>query len=117
MRSRCPRPLRAASTSWTWSKSAWLTIGFGLLCQVPVVMIVLSLLGIINYRFLASTRPYAVTIILILASVVAPTPDPVTFISLGAPIILLYEACIWIVWALDRRKSKAALSAGQEFPD
>ena len=36
--------------------------------------------------------------------VIAPTPDPMTFLSLGAPVILLYEACIWIVWLMDRRK-------------
>lgn len=93
---------------WEWkdyiSFCAWLTIGFGLLCQVPVVMITLAFLGIVSYKFLAGTRPYAVTIILLLAAVVAPTPDPVTFISLGAPIIILYEICIWIVWLIDRRK-------------
>lgn len=98
---------------WEWkdyiSFCAWLTIGFGLLCQLPVVMIALALLGIVSYRFLAKTRPYAITIILILAAVVAPTPDPVTFISLGAPIILLYEICIWIVWLLDRRKKRQEL--------
>ena len=98
---------------WEWkdyiSFCAWLTIGFGLLCQLPVVMIALALLGLIDFRFLSSTRPYAVTVILILAAVVAPTPDPITFLSLGAPIVLLYEACIWIVWLLDKRKREKAL--------
>ncbi len=106
---------------WEWkdyiSFCAWLTIGFGLLCQLPIVMVLLSLIGIIDYRFLSKTRPYAVTIILILAAVVAPTPDPITFISLGAPIIVLYEACIWIVWLLDRRKKNKALEASTEYPD
>jgi sec-independent protein translocase protein TatC len=100
---------------WEWkdyiSFCAWLTIGFGLLCQVPVVMIGLALLGFINYKLLSKTRPYAVTVILVLAAVVAPTPDPVTFLSLGAPIVVLYEICIWIVWVLDRRKKKAADAA------
>lgn len=104
---------------WEWkdyiSFCAWLTIGFGLLCQLPVVMIVLSLLGIISYSFLARTRPYAVTIILILAAVIAPTPDPITFLSLGAPIILLYEVCIWIVWLIDRQRRKVA--SAKDFPD
>ena len=98
---------------WEWkdyiSFCAWLTIGFGLLCQVPVVMITLAFLGIVNFKFLSSTRPYAVTIILLLAAVVAPTPDPVTFLSLGAPIIILYEICIWIVWLIDRRKKSREL--------
>jgi sec-independent protein translocase protein TatC len=97
---------------WEWkdyiSFCAWLTIGFGLLCQLPVVMIALAVIGLVNYRFLASTRPYAVTIILLLAAVVAPTPDPITFLSLGTPIIVLYEICIWIVWLIDRRRKNTA---------
>lgn len=97
---------------WTWkdyfSFAAWLTIGMGLLCQLPVLVIVLSVVGLVDYKFLARTRPYAITIILILSAVIAPTPDPMTFLSLGAPIILLYEICIWIVWLIDRRKAKRA---------
>ena len=93
---------------WSWkdyfSFASWLTIGMGLLCQLPVLVIVLALVGIVDYPFLAKTRPYAITIILILSAVIAPTPDPMTFISLGTPIIVLYEMCIWIVWLLDRRK-------------
>jgi len=96
---------------WEWkdyiSFCAWLTIGFGLLCQLPVVMVALAFIGIIDFRFLSSTRPYAVIVILVLAAIIAPTPDPVTFITLGLPIIVLYEICIWIVWLIDRQKKKA----------
>ena len=97
-------------TLWTWNSYlsfvTWLTIGFGLLCQLPVVVMALSVIGIVDYKFLARTRPYAVTIILIIAAIIAPTPDPMTFITLGLPVIALYEACIWIVWLLDRRKAR-----------
>jgi sec-independent protein translocase protein TatC len=85
-----------------------LTLGFGLLCQLPVVMVALAFIGIIDFRFLSSTRPYAVTVILILAAVVAPTPDPITFVTLAVPIICLYEICIWVVWLIDRNRKKAA---------
>ena len=97
---------------WTWddylSFCTWLTLGFGLLCQLPILVVVLSFLGIIDYQFLARTRAYAITAILILSAVIAPTPDPMTFLTLGAPVILLYEACIWIVWLMDRRRKKRA---------
>lgn len=103
-------------TLWTWkdylSFCTWLTIGFGLLCQVPVVVVALSLIGLVDYRFLSRTRPYAITVILILAAIIAPTPDPMTFFCLGAPVVLLYEACIWIVWLLDRRKRHSAQEEG-----
>lgn len=104
-------------TLWSWrdylSFCSWLTIGFGLLCQVPIAIITLAMLGIVNYKLLSSTRAYAITGILILAAIIAPTPDPMTFITLGAPIIVLYEGCIWIVWLIDRRKARTA--ALQEF--
>ena len=96
---------------WTWKEylsfSTWLTIGLGLLCQLPIVVIALSLLGLVDYKLLSGTRSYAITGILILAAIVAPSPDPMTFITFAVPIIVLYEACIWIVWAIDRRKQRA----------
>jgi sec-independent protein translocase protein TatC len=107
-------------TLWTWkdylSFCTWLTIGFGLLCQLPVGVVVLAVLGLVDYKLLAKTRPWAITIILILSAVIAPTPDPMTFISLGLPVIMLYELCIWIVWFLDRRKKNLEVSA-KDFPD
>jgi sec-independent protein translocase protein TatC len=107
-------------TLWTWrdylSFCTWLTVGFGLLCQLPIVVIVLALIGIVNFKFLSSTRPYAVTVILMLSAVIAPTPDPMTFISLAAPVVLLYEICIWIVWLLDRRK-KSREAIPEELQD
>ncbi len=106
-------------TMWTWNKYAsfcsWLTIGFGLLCELPVAVVVLAFLGILDFPFLSRTRPYAYTIILILSAIVAPTPDPVTFISLGFPVIVLYECCIWIVWLIDqRRRKRAARDAAED---
>ena len=94
-------------------------IGFGALCELPVVMTVLALIGIVRYEWLKSTRAYAIIIILALAAFIAPTPDPVTFLMLGGPIILLYECCIWIVWLIDRRRAKeeAAERERQERED
>jgi sec-independent protein translocase protein TatC len=104
---------------WTWddyvSFCVWLIIGFGLLCQLPIVIVVLAFVGVVNYKFLAKTRAYAIVAILILSAIIAPTPDPITLFTLGAPIIILYEGCIWIVWLMDRNKKK--LTAGQDFPD
>lgn len=83
-----------------------LCIAFGLLSELPVVMIVLALFGFVSFKFLNSTRAYALVIILALAAFIAPTPDPMTFLSMAAPVIVLYEACIWIVWLLELRRRK-----------
>ncbi|MDB6173216.1 MAG: Sec-independent protein translocase protein TatC [Chthoniobacteraceae bacterium] len=96
------------TTMWTWnayfSFSAWLCFGFGLMCEVPVIVIVLALLGFVSFSLLNRTRPYAYTLILVLSAVIAPTPDPMTFITLSIPIVAMYESCIWVVYLLDRRK-------------
>ena len=95
-------PLWDARTYFSFA--AWLCFGFGLMCELPVVVLLLALLGFVDASLLRRTRPYAVTIILVLTIIIAPTPDPMTFITLATPVVLLYEMCIWVVWLLDRRK-------------
>jgi sec-independent protein translocase protein TatC len=96
----------------TWIASEYfafvtrMCFGFGLLGELPPVMIVLALLGVVTHAWLAKTRVYAIVIILALAAFVAPTPDPMTFLMLGLPIILFYELCIWIIWLLERNRRK-----------
>ena len=85
-----------------------LTLAFGILSEVPVVMITLAFLGLISFKMLNATRPYAYIGILILAAFIAPTPDPVTFLSLAAPVIVLYETCIWVVLLIERFKARKA---------
>ena len=104
---------------WTWSAyfsfSAWLVLGFGVMCEVPVIVLVLAMLGFVSFSLLNRTRPYAYTGILVLAAVIAPTPDPMTFITLSIPILAMYESCIWVVYLLDRRKRLQ--SSSKDFPD
>jgi len=87
------------------------TIGFGLAFELPVVVLALVRFGLITYRFMARTRPYAVVLIFILATIITPTPDILTLIAMALPMCLLYESCIWIAWLMERRKSRnSALS-------
>jgi sec-independent protein translocase protein TatC len=81
------------------------TIGFGLAFELPVVVLALVRFGLITYRFMARTRPYAVVLIFILATIITPTPDILTLIAMALPMCLLYESCIWIAWLMERRKS------------
>jgi sec-independent protein translocase protein TatC len=59
-----------------------------------------------------STRPYAIVVIFLLAAVITPTPDIFTLILMGAPMVLLYEACIWIARWMERRDVLTANGAG-----
>ncbi len=82
------------------------TLGFGLAFELPVVVLALVRFGLITYKFMARTRPYAVVLIFILATIITPTPDILTLIALALPMCLLYESCIWIAWLMERRRLK-----------
>lgn len=95
---------------WTYrsyiSVFTWLVLGFGLMCEVPLVVILLASIGVVSFKFLSSTRSYAITGILVLAMIIAPSPDPMTMLTLALPIIVMYEGCIWIVWLMEARRRK-----------
>jgi sec-independent protein translocase protein TatC len=82
-------------------------IGFGLAFELPVVVLALVRFGLITYNFMTRTRPYAIVLIFVLATIITPTPDVLTLIAMALPMCLLYESCIWIAWAMERRASKS----------
>ncbi|HET7227804.1 MAG TPA: twin-arginine translocase subunit TatC, partial [Chthoniobacterales bacterium] len=59
------------------------TIGFGLAFELPVVVLVLVRFGLLTYEFMARTRPYAIVLILIVATIITPTPDVLTLIAMS----------------------------------
>ena len=71
-----------------------------------LMVLALVYFGLITYRFMARTRPYAIVLIFILAAIIAPTPDLLTLFAMASPMALLYEGCIWIAWLMERRKSR-----------
>jgi sec-independent protein translocase protein TatC len=83
-------------------------LGFGLAFELPVVVLALVRFGLVTYAFMARTRPYAIVLIFILATIITPTPDVLTLIALSLPMCLLYESCIWIAWFMQRRADRAA---------
>ncbi|MDR1897335.1 MAG: twin-arginine translocase subunit TatC [Prevotellaceae bacterium] len=73
-----------------------LVMGMGLVFQMPVLILILSRLGIVNKAFLRKYRRYAIVIILTLAAIVTPSPDPSTMLAASIPLLLLYEFSIYI---------------------
>jgi sec-independent protein translocase protein TatC len=82
------------------------TLGFGLAFELPVVVLALVRFGLITYKFMARTRPYAVVLIFIMATIITPTPDILTLVAMALPMCLLYESCIWMAWLMERRRLK-----------
>ena len=83
-----------------------LLLAFGLCFQLPVVMTLLGMAGLINSKLMATGRRYAIVAVVVVAAVVTP-PDPISQLMLAVPMVLLYEVSIWCVRLIELRRKKA----------
>ena len=89
---------------------------FGLTFELPVIVIALVKFGLLNSGVLRRTRVYAVALILVFAAFIAPSPDPITMGIFAGPMYLLYEACIWIAYGMERAERRRRAAEGLPPP-
>jgi sec-independent protein translocase protein TatC len=94
-----------------FSSVATLTLCTGVVFELPIVIYILSRLGIMTPKFMKEKRRYAIILILVIAAVVTPTPDIPTMLTVSFPLFLLYEVSI----AVSSRVQKKKLKAEKEF--
>lgn len=82
--------------------------GFGLAFELPLVILVLNLFGLVSSAQLAAKRRHAALIIFIAACCIIPSTDLFSLSVLSVPMYLLYETCIWVARIVERSKSKKA---------
>jgi sec-independent protein translocase protein TatC len=83
-----------------------LCIAIGLVCELPVVLVTLNAIGLMGAKWLRGMRMYGYAFALILAMLISPTPDLFMLFIFALPIMLLFEACIWLVWWLEKRRDR-----------
>jgi sec-independent protein translocase protein TatC len=71
-------------------------LAFGFIFQLPLVVLVLTKLGIITPKWLVKNRKYAILIIFIIAGIITPGPDIFSQFMMAIPTLLLYEVSILI---------------------
>jgi sec-independent protein translocase protein TatC len=75
-----------------------LLLAFGLAFQLPLLVYMLGSMGIITSRQMRDKRRHVAVGLLVVGMIMTP-PDPLTMILMAAPLIALYEICIWLVRA------------------
>lgn len=79
---------------------------FGLAFELPVLICLFGMLGVIDAEFLRTHRRNAILGITVLSALFAP-PDAISMLLLGVPLVLLYECSIWFVhWFRLKRTQK-----------
>lgn len=91
-----------------------LLLAFGLCFQLPVVLSLLGLAGIVNSAMLWKGWRYAVFAVVVVAAIVTP-PDPISQLMLATPIVMLYFVSIGCVKLIELRRGKAEASTGTDI--
>jgi sec-independent protein translocase protein TatC len=90
------------------------TIPFGVLFELPVVMMFLTSLGIINPYALSKIRKYAYFVLIIVAIFISP-PDFMSDFLVAVPLIFLYEISVSFSKIVYKRKMKKEKAWQEEF--
>ncbi len=66
-------------------------LAFGLIFEIPIVMVLLSKTGLLTIPFLVHYRKYAVILSFVVAAILTPTPDIFNQALMAIPLMILYE--------------------------
>lgn len=87
-----------------------LMLVMGVIFELPLVMFLLSMLGILKPRWLAKQRKWAVILALVLGAVITPTADPVNQTLVAGPLLVMFELGLWLSklaeWIRKRKQAR-----------
>lgn len=89
------------------STIATLSLGCGVVFLLPILIFILSKLGIMTPEFMRASRRYAIVIIFAIAAIITPTADIITLLTVSAPMLLLYELSIMVSSNVKKKKELA----------
>ncbi|WP_119071995.1 twin-arginine translocase subunit TatC [Aggregatilinea lenta] len=104
------------STSEYFSFVSRYMLGFGLLFQLPLVMVLVNSFYKLKIRTLFRYQKWVVLVSFILAAILTPTPDVFNQLIMAVPIILLYQVSIFVIWLINKHKKEAHSGISMQKP-
>lgn len=96
-----------------WTISSYITfalqflLAFGIVFEMPMVLVALGKMGLVTSSFLRLYRKHVIVGLFILSAILTP-PDIFSQLLMGIPLIVLFEICILIIRATERKKAAEA---------
>ncbi len=86
-------------------------LAFGILFELPVVILVLSALGLVTSKFLSEKRRYAIAGMAVVAALVTPGDAVTLTIFMMGPLLILYELSIGLAKLVERRRARSLIES------
>ena len=91
------------SINYYFSFITMLLLGSGVIFELPIVVFILSAIGLLTPAFMRHYRRHAIIVILVLSAFITP-PDPISLVFISIPLAFLYEISIGVSWMVNRSK-------------
>jgi sec-independent protein translocase protein TatC len=98
-----------------WSFVMKMILAFGIVFQLPVVLMFLSWIGLVTSQMLKKNWRHSIVLCSVVAAVATPSNDAPTMLMMGVPLVILYFASIWLVSMVERLRAKKAVAAGPSY--
>jgi sec-independent protein translocase protein TatC len=83
-----------------------MVVGFGIAFELPLILIVLNMAGILTHERFRKWRKMLIFVTFLVAGMVNPSPDPWTMLLLGGITVVLVEIAEVFVYFNDKRRAR-----------
>ena len=85
-----------------------MTLLMGLVFEFPIIVVVLTRIGILNPMILKKYRKHTMVVILIVSGIITPSPDIFSQLMVSLPLYILYEISLRLSSKMYRKKQELA---------
>jgi len=83
-----------------------MVLGFGVAFELPLVIVLLNVVGILTHERFRKWRRMMIFLIFLVCGIVNPSPDPYTMLILGGIAVVLVEVAEVFVYFNDKRRAR-----------